>query len=143
HTTAPRDESHHPTGPRAGPTPSERHDGGGPEARAKKSAERINTPRQYLAAARANGAQYWRTTGLDCEIRYWTVVTGPIRKVKPEATDAAARELDALLFTPQSGAVDVAGRGEQLSGLGRYDGGELNSVLAIAIDRAVANARRP
>lgn len=138
-----RFEYDQPSGDSDFPHPDQRNLRGWRDVMAKKSAERMTKAKEHLEIARQNGAHYWRCAGLDAEILYWKVATGPARKVKSEVTDVAASELDAMLFTPNTGAIAVAGRGEHLAGMGRGDALGLSWVLGIGIDRAIAYAMQP
>jgi predicted Zn-dependent protease len=125
------------------PVPTQRHQRGWRELMANKSAERMTKANEHRELAQKNGARFWRSEGLKAEILYWTSVTGPIRKAKTEAIDNANRELDALLFTPQTGLMAAASRGDNLKDLGPSDLAALNWILAIGIDRAIDYALQP
>lgn len=114
-----------------------------PAADDKKIGERVEKAREHLNAARKDAAIYWRTAGLEAEILDWTRRTGAARRLKPDAIATAERSLEALLFTPQTGAIAQAQSGEHLNQMGRADGPGLVSVLRIAMERAVADARKP
>jgi len=109
----------------------------------KKTSERVNRATEHLAAAKKNGAQFWRTAGLEAEILDWPVVTGAARKLKPEAIASAEKALDDLLFTSPTGLIEVAARGENLTNLGRADALGMSRTLLVGIDRALADARKP
>lgn len=138
-----RFEFDQPTGNAAYPNPDDRKLRGWVEAMAKKSTERVNKAKEHLKLAREAKAHYWRTTGLEAEILYWAAVTGPARKVKPEVTAQAERELDELLFTPNTGALATAARGGETTALRRNDIQAIDWIMGIALDRAVADAIRP
>jgi predicted Zn-dependent protease len=125
------------------PITTQRHMRGWREVMANKSAERMAKANEHRDLAQKNGARFWRCEGLKAEILYWTSITGPIRKAKPDVIDAANRELDALLFTPQTGLIAQANKGEYLKDLGPSDLAAINWVLAIGIDRAIDYALQP
>lgn len=116
---------------------------GGPSPYERRAADRIDLAKGYLAAAKKNGAAFWRTAGLEAEIAAWPVRTAAARKLKPDVVAAAEKAVDDLMFDPQNGLVIVAGRGEKLAGLRAADTRGLVSVLAVGTERGVANVRKP
>jgi tetratricopeptide (TPR) repeat protein len=114
-----------------------------PTPPARKAPDRVEKARAHLATAREAGAPHWRTVGLEAEILDWPVRTAAARKLKPDEVAKAEAALDNLLFDPATGAVGAIGRGEKMGNLGRADATALSTLLAIGLDRAVADARRP
>lgn len=116
-------------------------DGFTPTPLNRRSSERMDRAREYLTSAKNAGAAYWRAVGLETDILMWPLRTAKERKLKPEAITAAEKAVDQLLFTPDTGAIDMASRGERLTNLGIADVNGIRSVLDAAFDRATTIAR--
>ncbi len=116
-------------------------DGFTPTPLNRRSSERMDRAREYLNSAKDAGAAYWRTVGLETEILMWPLRTAKERKLKTEAITAAEKAVDQVLFTPETGAIDMARRGEKLTNLGIADANGIRSVLDAAFDRATTIAR--
>lgn len=115
----------------------------------KRSADRMEDARKFLAAAKQHGASlwFWRTAGLEAEILDWPVRTASLKAKEKETPKAAAdraaaeKAIDDLLFG-DGGLVAAAGKGERLAGIGMADAKGLVSVLTVGVERAAADARR-
>ncbi len=109
----------------------------------QRDPERMEKAQALLTAARQNGASYWRTVGLEAEIRDWPVRTATARKIKPDAVATAERAIDQHLFDSQNGVLPAAARGEKLAGMAPADALGLVSVLTTSYERAVADSKKP
>ena len=114
-----------------------------PTPGAKKMGDRVDLAREHLAVAKQNGSPPWRTTGLEAEILDWQLRSATTRKLKPDVIAATERTLIELLFDAKSGAIPMAARGEKLSPFGIADAHGMSQILAVAMDRAVIESRRP
>ncbi len=117
-------------------------DGFTPTEERRRSTERVEQAKEHLAVAKKNSPQFWRVAGLEAEILHWTIRTADSRRVKPEVRAAAEKQLDELLFTPDTGLVALLSRGEKLANFGQADSVGIARTLRIALDRALATARR-
>lgn len=118
------------------------NDTGVPTPFDKKATDRVEKARDHLAMAKANGAPFWRTVHLEAQILYW-LSKSPTRRAKPAEIAELNKQLDKLLFDAQDGAVALAARGAKMSPLSSYDAQGLIGVQAIAMERAVDEARKP
>ncbi|MCS6865225.1 MAG: tetratricopeptide repeat protein [Gemmataceae bacterium] len=116
-------------------------DGFTPTPLNRRSAERMDRAREYLQSAKQSGAAYWRTVGLEIDILMWPLRTAKERKLKPEVVAAAEKAVDQLLWAPETGLIEVAGRGEKLTNFGVADANGMKSVCEAAFDRASTIAR--
>jgi len=107
---------------------------------------RVARAKEYMTAARAAGAPYWRSIHLEAEILQW--LSKDARKRDPVRANAYRDELRTMILGQPDGAMERAKRGDQWTNLSILDVRAIAAIPAFALElasddpvqtRAVAN----